>query len=305
MRSRTPAKKRRKPDVAKDDPIHILRSIIKGFDVAYPRDAYTGPDSGNNIRGAEVTQAERDAWANPRHSTKSDVRLLDSYPVLPDLNAFPETGAYMVVKFITNPVPSTEKYDERLDVSLLRPLDPADKLLVDPEAPQSALPLYDYEFFLPESSDSVTGIKRKFSVLDPDNDSPDLYDPPEGAAQAGERCFKYQRVRAYETYQQTGDGQNVHGDTVAVALHDAEADVVVAPGLKQRLQKAAYYYPIIQRTFIRPRRAANARMLAQMASQEDDKVDVIQARVRDMNDQEAAKVAGIRDRYDTAVGAEA
>ena len=140
-------------------------------------------------------------------------------------------------------------------------------------------------------------------MLDPDNDDPDLYDPPEGT---GERCFKYSRIRAYETYQQTGDAQTVHGDTVAVALHDAEADVSGASsGAKQRLQKAAYYYPVIQRTFIRPRRAANARMLNQMPREEEDRIDVIQARVRDMDEQEAAKLAGNRERYDTAVGAQA
>ena len=37
----------------KEDPINILKNIVKGFDIAYPQDAYTGEDSAENIRGAQ------------------------------------------------------------------------------------------------------------------------------------------------------------------------------------------------------------------------------------------------------------
>ena len=66
MRQRNAAKRRR-ADLAKEDPLNILRSIVKGFDLAHPQDAYLGPDSGNNIKGAEITAEEKKAWAKPKH----------------------------------------------------------------------------------------------------------------------------------------------------------------------------------------------------------------------------------------------
>jgi RNA polymerase II-associated factor 1 len=106
----------------KDDPISILRGIVKGFDIANPQDAYRGEDSQKNLRGGQVTQQERDAWARPVHPTKPNMRLLDSYPILPDLDSLPDTGNYMLLKYQTNPSDISTHYDPRLDVALNPPL---------------------------------------------------------------------------------------------------------------------------------------------------------------------------------------
>ena len=47
-------KKRAKGNVTEDDPIYITRNILKGFDLAYPEDAYTGPDTTENLRPANI-----------------------------------------------------------------------------------------------------------------------------------------------------------------------------------------------------------------------------------------------------------
>ncbi|OCK83302.1 Paf1-domain-containing protein [Lepidopterella palustris CBS 459.81] len=308
MRTRNP--KRRRADISKDDPVHILRAIIKGFDIAYPQDAYTGPDSDKNIRGAEITTEEKKAWARPVHPTKKDVQLLDSYPILPDLDALPDTGSYMVYKFITCPVSSTDKYDERLDVAFLRPLTQPAEDLARMEAQQAAhdadpsqpapIPQFDYEFFLPSNSNKVRGIKRNFGVIDPDNEEEVEFD---GESKDSNRSyFKYERVRAYETYQQTGDPGNVHGDIVAVALHDPEATSELQR--ENPLQKAAYYYPVIQKTLIRPRRPAKkGAMASQINGEEETRVDVVEARGRDPDVNEVERRVEIRNRYDVEIEA--
>ncbi|KAF1812959.1 Paf1-domain-containing protein [Eremomyces bilateralis CBS 781.70] len=263
LRQKTTEKRFKKPNVSDDDPINILRSIIKGFDVAYPHDKYTGPDTPSNIRGAQTTAAEKEAWERPRHPTKPHLRVLDSYPVLPDFAAVPDTGAYIVVKFNPNPVGPTDKYDDRLDVGILFPQNPPPHELAryreqekarkhDPSA-QFAIPFYHYDFFMP-SADSVRPIKRKFDVLDDDNDGDKLYTWESGVPETkGMKSFKYDRVRHYETYQQAGEGpDDCFTDTVGVALHDPEA---TETGVSSGKQKAAYLYGISQRTFIRPKRA--------------------------------------------------
>ncbi|KAK3679362.1 hypothetical protein LTR78_000923 [Recurvomyces mirabilis] len=259
MRVRNDAKRRKLGATDKEDPINIIRNIVKGFDIAYPADAYKGDDSTNNIRGAAVTDAEMKAWANPKHPTKSDVKLLDSYPVLPDLDALPTNGAYLVVKFQSNPL-SSESYDRRLDTAMLRPVDNPQAQAEynrkleqwDPSSSRpQPLPEFDYEYYVANDEGALRGIKRKFDVNDPDNEDPDLYTED---LDEGRRGFTYGRVRTYETYNQHGNGTSFYNDSVALALHDPDMEVGVVPGVTKRLAKAAYYYPIVQRTALRPKR---------------------------------------------------
>ena len=166
------ARKRKAADASRDEPINILRSIIKSFNIAHPDDAYNGPDTTENVAPAPITAAEAEAWRNPVHPTKAKLKLLDSYPILPDLNAMTDAGGYMVLKFGGNPANATSRYDDRMDVALLRSIEPttavmaehAEKVLAhqaDPEnLPHPGPPKFDYEFFLPEERDSVDNIKR-------------------------------------------------------------------------------------------------------------------------------------------------
>lgn len=260
VRLRNDPKRRKTGSTNKEDPLNIIRNIVKGFNVAYPRDAYRGEENTSNIRGAAVSDAEIKAWSEPQHPSKPELTLLDSYPVLPDLEALPQTACYFVTKFITNPVAAGDSYDTRLDAALLRPRE--DKAAYakynqrkaewDPEGTKPApLPEDDYDVFLPSSGAAVRGIKRKLNPNDPEHDDEDLY--PDELAD-GARAFKYVRLRTYETYTQNGDPSNYYDDSVAMALHDPETDVGAVPGMRKRLGKGAYYYPVMQRTALRPKR---------------------------------------------------
>lgn len=315
---RAAPKRKKQTDAEKNEPINILRSILKGFDIAYPEDAYRGQDTVQNLRAEEITQEERRAWDAPKHPLNPALRLVDSYPILPDLDAVTETGGYIVAKFQTNPIANNQAgsgaYDDRADVSLLRVLEPtaeqedayrqtlAEHDAADPETRASKPPPqpdYDYEFFLPGSRDAVRGIKRKFSPDDPERDDDALYDYSNG--ETGKRCFRFDRVRCYETYQQAGNPQEPYDDTVAVALHDAETDVGAVPGQGSRLQKGAYYYPIVQRTFIRPKRKTTRAGVVGAMSQPDEpenRVDVLEIEVREPDEKEVAEKLAFKEKLE-------
>lgn len=276
-------RKRKTAETSLDDPIHIARHILKGFNVAYPADAYNGQDSIENLKAAESTAEERLAWNKPKHPRNPNLKLLDSYPLLPDWDATPDTGAYMVFKFTAPPVnnPLDRAYDTRLDVSLLRY---AGQTIQDHESYSQALeahkqdptvpmpvPRMQYEYFLPSDKDKVQGIKRNFTTYDPTNDAEIDFNIGEDDDGQPRKCFKYEYIRAYETSQVAGDPQDEYGDTVALALHDPEKHE--SQSLRDTsLQKAAYFYPISQRTSIRPRRPGNPDL-----TEEQQKVDVIEA----------------------------
>lgn len=267
-------------NVDKDDPQNILRNIIKGFDIAYPRDA---KQDGRGVQGAEINSEDVKAWSNPKHPSGKSLQLLDSYPVLPDLDAMAESGSYIVCKFITNPVAATDKYDERLNYAMLQPIaDPnieaefeRKKAEWDPTSDQAQpLPEFDYDYFLPES-EAVQGLKRKFDAGDPDHDDEDIYTEQ---SSDGRRIFKFARIRRYETYNQTGDPDNIWNDSVAMALHDPETDVGRVPGATKRLAKGAYLYPVSQRSGLRPKRKVG--YIAHGGNQ--DVIDELDIRVKDL-----------------------
>ncbi|KAK8157141.1 actin-like protein ARP8 [Phyllosticta citrichinensis] len=283
-------KRRVQTDEEKNEPINILRNIMKGFDIQYPEDAYKGHDTTSNLRAEEITAEEKRAWQTPRHPSKPGLKLLDSYPLLPDLDALPEPGSYIVTKFQTNPVSQGDKYDERVNVGIFRILEPDleaqaeyQRKTAEAEADptkDAPMPEFDYEFFLPGAADSVRGIKRKFDVLHPQRDEPDLYDSEN--PETGKRFFRYDRLRAYETYQQTGNAKDPYDDTVALALHDANDKT------GSNLTKAAYFYPVMQRTFIRPKRkqTRGAMAMARQDEEEDNRVDALEVEVRDLDEGE-------------------
>lgn len=294
--------KRRRADMSQDDPLNIAKHIQKGFDLAYPADAHTGYDTEDKLRAAQVAPEEKTAWRTPKHPTKPNLTLLDSYPLLPDWDAVPDTGSYMIYRFAAPPVKDTETgYDERLDVAMLRPLgetvDDHENYLAEvqrqKEDPTLPLPLprYHFEFFLPADKDKVGGIKRNFSTFDPDNEDEIAFD--HGVDEEGHprKCFKYENIRTYDTQNQTGDPDDTYGNVVALALHDPESHS--APRLRSsKLQKAAYFYPISHRTTIKPKRTGKLELL----DGEYTRVDAIEAAARDPA-QEAEKRKEILNRY--------
>ena len=291
LRLRNDNKRRRlsQGSLNKEDPINIIKNIVKGFDITNPRDAYKGDDSSTNTKGAPITEAEARAWSNLKHPSKPDLELLDSYPVLPDLEALTSMGSYVVMKFQTNPIPSTSGYDSRLDAAIFRPRD-NDAARANYEQkkaewmPESGKPEPivdgDYDFFLPTDTTPIHSIKRKLDVNDPENDDEGLY-TDDGAGDS--RAFKYARLRTYETYNQHGDPNHFYDDSVALVLHDPELEVG-----KQRLQKGAYFYPIYSRTALRPKR--NVGPMKVEPQLDEERIDEINLRVCEMDEDSRAGV---------------
>ncbi|KAM0714371.1 hypothetical protein Q7P37_010158 [Cladosporium fusiforme] len=277
----------------KEDPINIMRNIVKGFDIAYPQDAHKGEDSAESLRGAAITTEEVKAWSNPKHPTNPNLQVLDSYPLLPDLEAIPQIGSYIVMKFASCPVPVEDKYDTRLNAGIFRPHADPDKEAAyelkrgewseDSGAPKP-LQEFDYDYYLPGEAEAVTGIKRKLDINDPENEDPELYTDVIGDDQ---RAFKFPRLRTYETFTQGGDDENVYGDTVAIALHDPETDVGRVPGSKKRLAKGAYFYPVSTKMTIKPKRKIGTGM----AAGEEDKPDELNVTIREPDENDLAMVA--------------
>jgi hypothetical protein len=307
--NRTPGKRAGPPakltDAQKNNPETMIRAIEKSFNLAYPADAHKGPDTATRVRGAEITRTERDAWERPRHPTQPGIKLLDSYPVVPDLTGFGDGGRYVLVKYQHNPSKRTAEYDEGLDVALLYPLEQTKKQKrqfdddmelhrIDPLKHSRPVPQIGYDLYLPDSD--ATAVKRKISVFDGDRDEDHLYThhpdmDPNGGIEAP--CFRYGHVRSYEPYQQISHEDDPYNDSVAVALHDGET----------RDQQAAFLYPISQKTFLATDRVklklneykkekgvAMDTDLGEEGDPEYSMIDYLDVTVRDMDGDEMQKL---------------
>jgi len=221
-----------------------------------------------------------------RHPSKRNLQLVDAYPLLPDLDSFPDVGGYVTIKFLTNPVPPSTTYDIRIENSLLKPIEGTDEEELakqqareayerDPERNPPPDDSIEYEFFMAETPSGALNFKRKFDALDPDHDDEDLYTEKNGS---GEGCFRFKRIRAYESALQTGTTADKYDEEVVVALHDGK------DGLRQ---KGAYYYPIVQRTNIRPQRQKNInkKMKRIMTNDEDRITDYVDVKVEEANEE--------------------
>ncbi|KAL7937573.1 Paf1 domain-containing protein [Trichoderma chlorosporum] len=248
-KNRRPVKR---PEAAADSPQVIKRKIDKGFEVA-----------------------EQDLKDPKRikHPSKRHLKLVDAVPLLPDLDAFPDSGAYVTIKFLTNPVSSSNEYDNRLRSGLFRPIDrtPAEEAALeaameayaqDPDNNPKPANLMNYDFYLGQTRADADRFRRKFDVDDPSHDDEDLY--THKADTGG--YFQFNRIRAYETAQETElDHPTKYEDEIILAFNDDET---------YPKQKAMYYYPIMQKSTIRPQRTKNiARTNYGLA--EDDEAQVV------------------------------
>ena len=305
-----------KPD--KNDAAAMLRTIEKSFNLAYPKDAYTGPDTMDHIRGAEITRAEREAWERPKHPSKPDLKLLDEYPIIPDIASLGDFGSYFLLKYNTNPGSSTTVYDRRLDFALLLPTDEGhaeynaalENHEEDPvKNPKPEPPMQHFSAYLPdgEADVMIPRLKRKLDVFDADRDELDLYThglEPVDEDEEPDPYFNYKKLRPYETVSQTmfpeGDDYSNFNDTVGLALHDGSEGTRREGADGPRRQKAAYVYPISQRTFMRPKRpkTKGVGMMAQLSQGgqkekgevEDATVDELHVRTHNMTEEEREKV---------------
>ena len=281
----------RKPiDVSKEDPMNILRYVVKGFDIANPDDIYKGPDNTSNIQGAIPTRAELDAWKNPQHPTKNHLQLLDSYPIKPDLDALPDSGAYMITKLVGNPTNRTDAHDVRLDTGLI--------FLVEKPSGEDS-----YEFYLPKDVEDAHDIKRQFDTTDPGRDDPSLR---KSTNTKGVPSNRYNFHRTYDIQRQLITVDQPYKE-VALVLYDPdieERQITQSNGHDQSSDataKAAYYYPVNTKTQLKPRRnkaLAQLGLASQKSEEAADKPDAWNLVVRDPDEEETGRRAAHRAELD-------
>ncbi|OIW34056.1 Paf1-domain-containing protein [Coniochaeta ligniaria NRRL 30616] len=229
-----------------------------------------------------------------RHPSKRNVKPVDAYPLLPDLDAFPDSGAYVTVKFTHNPVPSSSVYDTRLLSGIFKPIERTveedamfEAALAAHERDPERFPRPDnkmnYEFYLAADAGAAAAFRRRFDVDDPDRDSRELY--PKGSGDV----FPFRRVRAYETSQETElDHESKYGEELILAFKDGEDG--------RGTQKGLYYYPVMQRSTVRAQRSKNiARTVAGMQEGEEVMIDQLDVTVDEPGEELKAHMARYRE----------
>ena len=254
---------RRATEVAADSPQNIKRKIDIGFSIA---------------------ETEMKDKKRLKHPSRKGLTLVDAAPLLPDLDAFPDSGAYVTIKFLTNPVQSGSHYDNRLLSGIFRPIDRTEQ---EEEAYESALAahkadernpkppnLMNYDFYLAQSKTASNRFKGMFDVDNPNNSSKEQYTHETDTG----GCFQFNRLRAYET---ANENELDHATKYSEEILLADNDIDEYPR-----QKAVYYYPVMQKSTIRPQRTKNiARTVLQPEEEEDTIIDQLDVTVEDPNEE--------------------
>lgn len=277
------APKPKRPDANQNDPQNILAKVERGFNVAYPKEMLPNDSTNRGDKGAEPTPSEVEVWGDPVHPSRSDLKLVDSFPLLPDFSGFTDSAGYMIAKFTKNPTGSTEKRDARLQVGLLKPHDLPAEVELELQAKQAAheadplhVPVpaggYDYDLFLPENQLVVDKIKQRLDINNLDKDNDDLYAKNEAN---GAKSYFYDNFRIFETARQVNSAHHPYRDVI-IALHEPELHSTQSG--KIGFDKAAYYYPILQKMQLKPKRQQDlARIGLSQSKREDDRTDKLDA----------------------------
>lgn len=261
-----PAKNRRTQQRPEDtDPVRILAAVMKGFDVANPNPDASADALQLAAGDKAAANAERN-WKELKHPNKPGLKALETFPLLPHLEGTSDTGGYMVFKFQTAPTEDERDghRDVRIDMSLFQPVDqPA----ADPEDPQEQR-RDTFDFYIPDSEETAEAVKRKFTFDEDLNE---------------EEEFRYNYVRRYET---KDSHQPVKFDQqpeeVALCLHQGD----------ENKPRGAYFYPIISRFTIRPKRknqfigAAMSKHMDEDEEDEEPPADALKLRIREVDQAE-------------------
>jgi hypothetical protein len=300
------------PQIARDDPINIKRHIEKSFEIA-------NPDTTTSESLSTISSAELSAWRTPTHPDNPRLKPVSFYPVLPDLDSSTDANGYISVKFDKPPLAALPNHggrDTRIDVALLhgeadasqeaawskkkKAYDENPELYEDPgDQP------YIWDFSVPRrpGGDVVAAVKRKLNVMNPDRDDDNgyegLYVPgePRPGADVGIDYVKERSFGAVST-----ETPNVHYETLrfmAVTLFDSESagEYSRLAGEGTAVEKAAYYYPIIQRMRVRADRE-KIRSRGRNTGEADQKWNYIKLTVQDPDIEQKAVRAQFRDEID-------
>ncbi|KAI2964707.1 hypothetical protein CBS147324_8404 [Aspergillus niger] len=286
---------------SQDDPTYIKKYLQKGFDIAYPHSKHVGEDTASKIKGHTPTKLEHDAWAHPVHPDNPKLKPVGFYPLLPDLEGFPDPGGFVQFKFDKAPVQDVSgKRDKRMDVAILLPSAPEERVCqehntkaalykTNPNLYPDPGPIpWDYDLYVPEKKDAAKNVSASLRMTNPDRDNEALY-THEGADNT--KFHRFDRVRTYATSAQTLGNDQKQKDIALTLFDPEEVKGGNRDGLDSR-QKAAYYYPILGKTRLKPERArtiAQAGLAPTRPKTKEDQVDQIQVAVRDPDEAEVYK----------------
>lgn len=207
------------------DPVRTLAAVLKGFDVANPDTAQPLPD----VAIADATMdAAQQAWETLAHPNKAHLHVADTFPLLPDMAATSDAGGYLVFQFATDPLVASKSRDTRMDVGLLKP----HAETTDEDLPPVEVAEHNFDFYLPASKTVASKIKRKLAA----HGTADRRPLEE---------FRYNFVRSYETKTHKKHDVAAGISEAALTFHSGDYST----------QKAAYYYPVVGRYVLQPRRA--------------------------------------------------
>ncbi|KAE8372418.1 Paf1-domain-containing protein [Aspergillus bertholletiae] len=283
---------------SQDDPAYIKKYIQKGFDIAYPDSKHAGEDTPSQIKGHMPTKLEVDAWANPVHPDNPKLKPVGFYPLLPDLQGFPDPGGFVQFKFDKAPIQDvSNKRDRRMDTGILLPSAPEERVCeehatkvtlhkTNPKLYPDPGPVpWDYDLFLPEKKDSIKKVLASLQMYNPNRDNEELY-THEGSDNL--KFHRFDRMRTFATSAQTLGGDHKQKDIAVTLFNPSEAK----EDYMSSKQKAAYYYPILGKTRLKPERArtiAQAGLAPTRPKTREDQVDQIQVVVRDPDEAEVYK----------------
>jgi RNA polymerase II-associated factor 1 len=209
---------------------------------------------------------------------------VDATPLIPDLDSFPDSGAFVTIKFERNPVASSTEYDKRLLSSMFRPIDRSqeeesafdaamDLHRANPDTVPKPQNLMNYDFFLPQNKTAATNFRRMFDPADADHEDESLYTHQ---AESGP-CFQFNRLRAYETAHETElEHSSKYSDEILLSVVENDSG---------SSQKAVYYYPVLQKSTIRSQRTKNiARTMLGNGDEDEKVVERMDVTVQDPNE---------------------
>jgi RNA polymerase II-associated factor 1 len=255
------ADKRPAPEPSADSPAAIKRKIDRSFD---------------------IVDKSLKSLSDIRHPTNRALKVTDAYPLLPDLDAFPDSGAYVTIKFLNNPSGTTKSstYDTRLLTGVFRPIE---KTTAEETAYEVALAaherdpnnfpkppnLMNYDFYLSPTATASENFRKRFDVENPDRDDDSLYTHQ---SESGP-CFQFARLRAYETFEEKEFAHDTKWSNDLILSFNDRGDGIS--------QKAAYYYPVMQRSHIRPQRTKNIARTVGITDEEEQIIDQLDITVED------------------------
>ncbi|KAK9790402.1 putative RNA polymerase II-associated [Seiridium cardinale] len=261
--TRRPLKRKTSPEPDKDSPAYVKRKIDQSF---------------------SITEQNLKDRTRVRHPSKRNLKLVEAYPLLPDLEAFPDSGAYVTIKFLTNPVGKSTSYDSRLLNSVFRPIErsEAEEAYIqaareaherDPQNNPKPADSMHYDFYLNDTEASSRKFRQRFDVDNPNRDDDSLYPHKHDS----EGCFQFNRLRAYETAHESElDHRSKYDEELIIAFNDDDNSLH---------QRAAYYYPVMQRSQIRPQRTKNIARKIGITDEDEQIIDQLDITVDEPSDE--------------------